>query len=64
MAIQITSVRLSGGTTHQHITRLWWTNPETTKSGDNTRAELVTWIQKRARRTRATRAGTGRRSPW
>ncbi|GAA3289151.1 DUF3892 domain-containing protein [Streptomyces cinereospinus] len=45
MAIQITAVRLSGGTTHQHITRLWWTNPATAKTGDNTRAEIVTWIE-------------------
>ncbi|MFI6014067.1 hypothetical protein ACIBAG_35580 [Streptomyces sp. NPDC051243] len=64
-AIQITAVRLSGGTTHQHITRLWWTNPATAKTGDNTRAEIVTWIEdERARPTRATQVGTGRRSPW
>lgn len=45
MAIQITAVRLSGGTKHEHIIRLWWTNPATGKTGDNTRAEIVSWIE-------------------
>jgi len=45
MAIQITAVRLSGGTTHEHITHLWWTNPADAKTGDNTRAQIVTWIE-------------------
>lgn len=43
MAIRIVAIRLSGGTDHQHITRLWWEN--STKSGDNTRAEIVSWIE-------------------
>lgn len=46
MAIRITAIRLSGGSTHQHITHLWWTNPSDGKSGDNTRAQIVTWIEK------------------
>lgn len=45
MAIRFTAVRLSGGTQHEHITRLWWVNPSTSQSGDNTRAELVAWIE-------------------
>ncbi|GAA3885719.1 DUF3892 domain-containing protein [Streptomyces lannensis] len=45
MAIQITAVRLSGGTAHEHIARLWWTNPANGKAGDNTRAEIVAWIE-------------------
>lgn len=36
---------MSGGTGHEHITRLWWTNPGTSKTGNNTRAELVAWIE-------------------
>jgi hypothetical protein len=42
MRIRITAIRLMGGATHEHITRLWWTGNGTT--ADNTRAELVDWI--------------------
>ncbi len=45
MAIRITAIRLAGGTSHEHITRLWWTNPATGTSGDNSRAEIVQWIE-------------------
>jgi hypothetical protein len=46
VSIQITRTELSdGGTTHQHIVRLSWTEPSTGKSGIWTRAELVTWIE-------------------
>lgn len=45
MSIRITAVRLTGGTTHQHITRLWWTNPANGKSDDSSRATIVSWIE-------------------
>lgn len=45
MAIRITHIRLSGGTNHEHIVHLWWTNPSTGKTGDNTRSEIVSWIE-------------------
>jgi hypothetical protein len=45
MTIRITAIRLSGGERHEHIVRLWWTNPADGNSGDNSRAELVTWIE-------------------
>lgn len=45
MAIRFTAIRLSGGNTHQHIVRLWWINPSTGKTGENTRAALVEWIE-------------------
>ena len=45
MAIRITHVRLSGGTGHEHITRLWWVNPVSGKTDDNTRATIVSWIE-------------------
>ncbi|MDQ4114641.1 MAG: DUF3892 domain-containing protein [Actinomycetota bacterium] len=45
MAIRITAIRLSGGTQHEHISRLWWTNPSTGKTGDNTRSEIVSWLE-------------------
>lgn len=45
MSIRVTAIRLTGGHTHQHITRLWWTNPANGKAGDNARADLVFWIE-------------------
>ena len=45
MAIRFTAVRLSGGTQHEHIVRLWWVNPANGQTGDNSRAELVNWIE-------------------
>jgi len=45
MAIKITGIRLSGGTDHQHIVRLWWTDPSTGEASNNTRAEIVSWIE-------------------
>jgi hypothetical protein len=47
VAIRITAIRLSGGTTHQHIVRLWWTNPADGESGDNSRAEIVLFIEQK-----------------
>lgn len=46
MAIRITAIRLSGGTQHEHITHLWWTNPATGETGDNSRSTIVSWIEK------------------
>lgn len=45
MSIRFTAVRLSGGTTHQHIVRLWWSDPASGEIGDNSRAELVAWVE-------------------
>jgi hypothetical protein len=45
MSIRIDAIRMSGGTTHQHIAHLWWSNPSTGKTGDNTRAQVVAWIE-------------------
>jgi hypothetical protein len=45
VTIRITAVRLSGGQGHEHITRLWWTDPASGKTGDNSRAQIVTWIE-------------------
>ena len=44
MAVRITAIRLSGGTTHQHITHLWWTNQVDNKTGSSTRAAMVEFI--------------------
>ena len=45
MAIRITHIRLSGGTTHEHIVHLWWTNPADDTFGDNSRSSFVSWIE-------------------
>jgi hypothetical protein len=45
VAIRITDIRQAGGTGHEHISLLWWTNPATGQDGDNTRAEIVSWIE-------------------
>jgi hypothetical protein len=45
VTIRITAVRLSGGQGHEHITRLWWTDSASGKTGDNSRAQIVTWIE-------------------
>jgi hypothetical protein len=45
VAIRITAVRLEGGEAHEHIVRLWWINPANSQTGDNSRAELVSWIE-------------------
>lgn len=46
MAIRVTAIRLTGGQSHEHISHLWWTNPADGKTGDNTRSQLVEWIEK------------------
>lgn len=45
MAIKITAIRLTGGTAHEHISHLWWSDPGTGKAGDNSRGEIVAWIE-------------------
>lgn len=45
MSIKITAIRLSGGDDHQHIARLRWTNPADGNTGDNSRAQIVEWIE-------------------
>ncbi|MFD9461154.1 hypothetical protein [Streptomyces sp. NPDC060027] len=66
MTIQITAVRLSpGGTTHEHIIHLWWTEQASGKTGDNPRAQIVDWIENQAARpTPATEPGTARKWLW
>jgi hypothetical protein len=63
--IQITAVRLSGGTAYEHIVHLWWTNPADGATGDNTRAQIVAWIEnERGRPSPATPTAARRRSAW
>lgn len=46
MAIRIMAIRLAGGQIHEHISHLWWTNPADGKTGNNTRGQIVEWIEK------------------
>lgn len=45
MAIKFTHRRMSGGQQHEHISRLWWVNPADGDTGNNTREELVKWVE-------------------
>lgn len=45
MSIKITAIRLTGGQAHEHISRLWWTNPANGETGSNTRSQIVSWIE-------------------
>lgn len=45
MAIRITAIRLSGGATHEHIERLWWTNPSTGETGEGTPTEILSLVE-------------------
>ena len=45
MAVRVTGIRLSGGTLHEHIAHLGWSNPGTGATGISTRAEMVRYIE-------------------
>lgn len=46
MAIQITRTELSDeGSTHQHISRLWWWDAAAKETKISTRAEIVSFIE-------------------
>jgi hypothetical protein len=45
LTIRITAIRLEGGTSHEHITDLWWTNPAAGKTGCSSRQQIVSWIE-------------------
>ena len=47
MTVRITAIRQAGGSGHEHIVRLWWTDPATSKAGDNSRFEMVAWIEEK-----------------
>jgi len=46
--VYITAVHMSGGTAHEHIASVKWTNPGTGATGQNTKAEMVDWIDNKA----------------
>jgi hypothetical protein len=42
--VHIYAVRLSGGSRHEHITKVRWKNPDNDKAGENTRTQMIDWI--------------------
>lgn len=43
--IYITAVKMSpGGSRHEHISHVRWTDPSTAKTGENARGEIVSFI--------------------
>lgn len=43
--IYITQVRMSGGTSHQHIAAVRWTSATDGNTGESTTAVMVSWIR-------------------
>lgn len=37
----------AGGTTHRHIAKVKWKNPDSGKSGESTQEAMVDWISKK-----------------
>jgi hypothetical protein len=48
MSIRITATRLSGGTSHEHIVHLWWTDPATNQPGNGSRSTVIYWMETKA----------------
>lgn len=44
--IHCTHIRLAGGTRHEHIVRIRWTNRQTHATGESSREEMVSWIRR------------------
>lgn len=44
MAVYVTKRHMEGGNGHEHIARVKWEDRQSGKSGDSTRAEMVTFI--------------------
>jgi len=42
--VYITAVHMTGGSGHEHIAAVRWTNPADNSTGENTRASMVDWI--------------------
>jgi uncharacterized protein DUF3892 len=43
--VNVTAVHMTGGTGHEHIASVRWTNPDTETSGESTRQAMVEWIR-------------------
>jgi hypothetical protein len=45
MSVEITAIHQVGGTRHEHIASVRWTNAESKQAGESTRETMVDWIQ-------------------
>lgn len=45
MSVQITHIRLAGGTGHEHIVRYKWRGIESGKVGESDKPSMVAWIE-------------------
>jgi hypothetical protein len=45
MAVYVTARHMVGGSKHEHIASVRWEDRATGKTGQNTRAEMVKWIE-------------------
>lgn len=43
--IEITAIRLTGGTRHEHISHVWWTDHSAGRTGDDDRSTIVAGIE-------------------
>jgi hypothetical protein len=42
--VEITSIHQVGGVQHHHIASVRWRNPQNGDTGENSRQEMVTWL--------------------
>ena len=45
MAVYVTARHMVGGSKHEHIASVRWEDRATGKTGQNTRAEMVRWVE-------------------
>jgi hypothetical protein len=43
--VDVTAVHMTGGTGHEHIALVRWSNPETGVTDESTREAMVAWIR-------------------
>ena len=46
--VYITAVHMAGGSGHEHISSVKWSNPGDNTSGDSTKAAMVDWIDNKS----------------
>ncbi|MEU6339818.1 DUF3892 domain-containing protein [Streptomyces sp. NPDC046977] len=56
--IYITAVHLEGGDKHEHIASVRWENPGTGNTGQNTKAQMVNWLDEGGDHKAGVRNGT------
>jgi hypothetical protein len=44
--VQVTTVHMEGGESHEHIASVLWTNPQTGVSGQSTREQMIEFLRK------------------